>query len=56
MGWAGLVMILVGCVVLDKATTYPGYAALLPTFLSIFPGRAGMTAVGSPSIRLGLTV
>lgn len=30
MGWAGLVMILVACVVFSPATYYPGTAALLP--------------------------
>ena len=43
-GWAGLALILVGCTALNATTSYPGFAALLPTIgasLVVVAGCAG---------------
>jgi peptidoglycan/LPS O-acetylase OafA/YrhL len=48
-GWAGLTLIVLGCVRLDEGTAYPGDAALLPVL-----GAALVVAAGSAQPRWGV--
>jgi peptidoglycan/LPS O-acetylase OafA/YrhL len=40
LGWVGLLGLFATCVAFDKTTTFPGYAALLPTLFTVFILRA----------------
>ncbi|WP_407924582.1 acyltransferase family protein [Catellatospora vulcania] len=55
LGWVGLVAVVVAALVTDKATPFPGYAALLPTLGTAAIIAGGMTAGRrGPELVLGL--